>query len=252
MLKYFSILFFTFIVQLAVAQKDSVNSLPCANRTFTILAHEFLDTTKIPVLSIATLNARIASLNNAFAPICVSFKLCEKRDIENYNYNIWYSDSMQAEALSLYGEDRLIDVFLVDEIKDPSGAAGYATLGGISIPNSIVVLTKTSGSGVWIHEFGHFFGLEHTFDNSNGAELVNGSNCATAGDGICDTPADPYPNGTANSLCEFQSSQKDANGEYYLPDVENYMSYYSCACRFTHDQYVRMYNTYMIAPKTHW
>lgn len=45
----------------------------------------------------------------------------------------------------------------------------------------------------WMHEFGHYFGLRHTFGPANrnlsGKELVDGSNCDTDGDKICDTPA---------------------------------------------------------------
>jgi hypothetical protein len=244
---------FLLVGQLALAQRDSVSSLPCANRTFTILIHEFVDTTLVPFHTITSLQSQIMALNNAFAPICVSFSICRKQDINNYNFLQWDRDSMDAEAMGLYSELRVIDVFLVDAIVNPSGAAGYATLGGISQDTSKLVLRKDAGGGVWIHEFGHFFGLEHPFETSHGIELANGSNCATAGDLICDTPADPYPQGaTTNSNCEFVFSGRDPNNQYYLPDVENYMSYYDCACRFTPQQYVRMYNTYLIAPKTHW
>jgi hypothetical protein len=113
------------------------------------------------------------------------------------------------------------------------------------------VLKKLSSVRVMQHEFGHYFGLPHTFEGS-GAELANGSNCTTAGDLICDTPSDPYvdgddPNSYVDGNCKFISMKKDANGQYYDPMVGNIMSYYSdaCVCGFTHDQYMKMAKTYL-------
>ena len=39
------------------------------------------------------------------------------------------------------------------------------------------------------HEMGHLIGLFHPWESQFGLECVNGSNCATAGDLLCDTPA---------------------------------------------------------------
>ena len=92
-------------------------------------------------------------------------------------------------------------------------------------------------------------------------ELVDGSNCATAGDLLCDTPADPFgqTNATPEELaliaqgllvsafygpsCEFIYEIKDPNGEYYQPDMGNIMSAYPCKCGFTQDQYRLMVET---------
>jgi len=93
------------------------------------------------------------------------------------------------------------------------------------------------------HEMGHVWGLPHTFAG-NGVENVDGSNCETAGDGICDTPADPYnpnvDNITWQNGCEFVFEGLDANGQFYQPDMGNIMSYYGCDCGFTRGQYLRM------------
>ena len=92
------------------------------------------------------------------------------------------------------------------------------------IPSKSLVMTKAYiTSGVSVHEFGHCLNLVHTFRASPNepigcAELINGSNCLTCGDVICDTPADYY---TVNS----SGDRVPTSG--YSPDITNDMSYYS-------------------------
>ena len=90
---------------------------------------------------------------------------------------------------------------------------------------------------VLIHETGHCFGLYHThhgtdpkepYDSDNKTraipELVNGSNGDKAGDYIRDTRADPNCWTNAGTY-DTSKGLKDANGESYNPDPENFMSY---------------------------
>ena len=79
------------------------------------------------------------------------------------------------------------------------------------------------------HEFGHFFGLYHTFeDRLFGKDTFNPETCNTTGDLVCDTPPDPgtvfeiYVN---YSSCEM-NGLTDLNGNEYQPILQNYMSYY--------------------------
>lgn len=99
------------------------------------------------------------------------------------------------------------------------------------------------------HEMGHYWGLEHTFA---GPELANGSDCTTAGDAICDTPADPYMGPPLDQYltdCIFTGMMQDPNGDWFDPDVGNIMSYYSgCRCHFSYQQYERMAQTYLNGP----
>ncbi|GAB3987492.1 hypothetical protein GCM10028807_07830 [Spirosoma daeguense] len=121
-----------------------------------------------------------------------------------------------------------------------------------STPN----IKKIIGNYVIPHEFGHNFGLYHTFGMGSGdiptAELVTrgpGANCETEGDFICDTPADPYGRADASSYTEDangcfvyspSNTARDANGEPYSPPMTNIMSYWNggnCSHDFTAEQY---------------
>jgi hypothetical protein len=99
------------------------------------------------------------------------------------------------------------------------------------------------------HEFGHYFGLYHTAETGYGIERVDGSNCSTAGDRICDTPADPgelYSVYVNYSNCEMKGYREENSGLEYHPQIYNYMSYYNTcymrAFRFTNGQNAIIFN----------
>jgi trimeric autotransporter adhesin len=109
------------------------------------------------------------------------------------------------------------------------------------------------GSGTMPHELGHNFNLIHTFGESSvSTELVTrgaGANCTTAGDLICDTPADPgrdytgFSTAVQNGCDTYTGTCLDANGATFSPDVTNLMSYYNataCRSRFSNGQYNRI------------
>lgn len=124
------------------------------------------------------------------------------------------------------------------------------------------------------HEIGHFFTLPHTHrgweaDNYDpdvhgdtvmttqvlqtqglgagtfiGVELVDGSNCNTAGDGICDTPPD-YGFGDACNCCNMLWNVWDRNGDRIIPQLTNVMSYSEgCTWTFTEQQVTAMHTSY--------
>ena len=142
------------------------------------------------------------------------------------------------------------------------GASGYAYY-----PDNSVYTTRSVinfgfsdydyiGSRLIPHELGHNFNLYHTFGsgppNTPSNELVTrgpGANCQTAGDLICDTPADPwyqpglqYDSGSDCPHYSPLSTPRDANGEPYQPMLSNIMSYFWLGCPhdFTPGQYERM------------
>nr|WP_293837949.1 GEVED domain-containing protein [uncultured Arsenicibacter sp.] len=102
------------------------------------------------------------------------------------------------------------------------------------------------------HELGHTFNLYHTFQGSLGTnpELVtrgSDANCSTAGDLLCDTPADPYGKQNTNVIrvdgCPvYVGTATDPQGLTYSPSLNNLMGYYA-SCKqyeFTDGQYDRM------------
>ncbi|MGH8004301.1 MAG: M43 family zinc metalloprotease [Limisphaerales bacterium] len=112
------------------------------------------------------------------------------------------------------------------------------------------------------HEVGHQFSLRHTFDTSSGIECPSGSNCATAGDLVCDTPADPLcgtdtnycTTCTVDSNCVFSGAcpaPAGCDATPYAPPTTNIMHYYSKECRlvFTAGQRSRM-DSYLEASRT--
>jgi hypothetical protein len=96
------------------------------------------------------------------------------------------------------------------------------------------------------HEVGHWFGLLHTHGGS-GNELVNGSNCATQGDLVCDTPADPNQSGRVDASCRYTGTETDRLGATYTPDPTNLLSYApkTCRTRFSPDQTDIMQSVYL-------
>jgi hypothetical protein len=127
-----------------------------------------------------------------------------------------------------------------------SGLLGFSPPGGFPNAGEAVLIDNEafgSGSGctgyvpgapynlgrTLTHELGHFFNLNHTFDG------CDGSNCATSGDFVCDTPALD----TENYDCP---SAGDVFGCTDFALTMNYMDYVNDACMymFTAGQATRM------------
>ncbi|MEN3041137.1 MAG: M43 family zinc metalloprotease [Bacteroidia bacterium] len=113
---------------------------------------------------------------------------------------------------------------------------GFATLPsmGTSTDQGVVVATDYFGlptrGQTATHEIGHYLNLYHTFQGSfvgsGVCEGVNATNCASAGDRVCDTPPtnnENYGNARRQNTC---SDSLPALGGIDRPDmVRNYMDY---------------------------
>lgn len=174
-------------------------------------------------------------LNRLFLPMNVQFYFC--KDIDYLKDDKGYGD----DTLSFDNDPNTIDVVYAG-VLSIKGACGYATLGPM-FDGVIVIQNSCSDAEVLLHEMGHYFNLWHTHDYEvNGKEFVNRSNCATAGDELCDTQADPNVYLLVDDGCIYTGTAKDPNGETYTPPLDNIMSYsmWSCTDKFTPQQYQRM------------
>ena len=240
---------------------DTIKPLTKVNKEFLVIAKIVYtaDTTGIDSVTVAQ-NLKLT--NKYFAPIGVSFKLCNVDSIYNFQFDTLNVDTIlgnKKDLLSQYWEANRINMFFTNVIKGtasgaPLGAkgdpSGFADFGGVTSNSPVgVYLTNNANVLTYAHELGHYFNLYHTFETKFGNEFVNGSNCAFAGDSICDTPAD-VPGGGGTSNCIYINPIKDSNGDYYDPDVTNIMSYYpdACKCGFTRGQYDRMAKYYLSNP----
>jgi hypothetical protein len=254
-MRSFIFLLFAFFVFSTSAISQTKDRLPCIDKRFSIVVHIVVDSLKNPGITEAAIQSSIPVLNQNFAPICVSFEICEFRYIDNFAYNRITKDESSGrdfkEMQQQYNLKSRINIYYVEDITDVK-ACGFASLGGITTLDALGIVIKKSclDSKTLSHEMGHYFGLKHTFEGG-GTELANGSNCATAGDEICDTPADPFIEGddpakyVDAATCKFISMKKDANGQFYDPLVGNIMSYYPCSCGFTDEQYLKMASVYL-------
>lgn len=239
--------------------------LPCVEKHFNLYVHIVVDSMRIPIISEYQADSILSRTNRYFNPICMSFRRCELNIIENYSFKDVLNDYRYRELQILYAKPRRINVFFVETA--PDYFCGKSFQNGFMEQDSAVVFIETTCRDTpaeqLAHHLGHLLGLEHTYSSASNLELVDGSNCETAGDRICDTPADPFGvawDTLSNSYydlsigefnlsefennCEFTSRLKDPNGEFFQPKTGNMMSPYPCKCGFSKDQFRKMVDHY--------
>jgi len=184
----------------------------------------------------------IGYLNAAFKEAGILFYIAKVNEI-NSPYTISdLSEDYYAPYLSFskqYDLKDTISLFLFDYdeelCKEEGSAISCGRTGGFSYilseQTNNVVLSKfdLEDHKIIVHEFGHFFGLYHTFEEAFGKELISGKDCETTGDLICDTPADPGPVFEVYvnySRCDMLGHRDVEQGAEYHPLINNYMSYY--------------------------
>ena len=120
------------------------------------------------------------------------------------------SDSSFNSIISTNNNSNAINFYLVNSCSSWAGRAEAIN------SKNLVIVSSYANTGVSAHELGHCLNLWHTFHGSSAeassgscAENINGSNCDSCGDYVCDTPAD---------------ANIGAN-QGYNPDLTNIMSY---------------------------
>lgn len=221
------------------------------NSSVPIKAHIIRTSSGAGGLSVSQLNNAIALMNTYYSNAFLEFFLCEDINyIDNSDFYD-YTTNQEAALTTSNNVDNVINIYFTNSITSTNGGGlcGYAYFPGG--PEVILMANQCTTNGSTLsHEMGHFFALSHTHGNVNGqltGELVDGSNCETEGDFLCDTPADPQLSASkVNSSCIYTANEFDANGQIFEPNTRNIMSYSRTSCRneFSPQQYARIYATY--------
>lgn len=217
--------------------------------------------------NVADLDEALDTVNARYAPVDLQFYRClEPNYIDNDGlFAIVKSDSMPTlNMISTNNNDNALNIYFCNYVvnADSSSLCGLANFpwnaGRWILMDNGCALNGSTLS----HEIGHYFGLLHTHETSNGAEHVTRNsgdacyNCTTAGDGLCDTEADPEL-GSANlsASCNYTGTTLDTCTipdpdifTAYNPDPTNLMSYSLKECRdfFSPGQYAIILQSYLL------
>lgn len=198
-----------------------------------------------PSTTLDKIQAQIDTVNTLFANAGIEFGIC------NVNYftvpanTFGWDPIIEASVAPQYDLPGCINIYYVNYV---TNASAYAYYPGAYSPDRVSMSRNLSGE-ILAHELGHSFFLIHTHGDAvspyGTEELVNGSNCSSTADFICDTPADPnlFFNSRVDSLCNYTDTvSTDSLGFLFTPDTRNIMSYtrFSCYDHFTQGQYDRI------------
>jgi hypothetical protein len=197
--------------------------------------------------------ASFCTLNEDFAQANIRFYF--HSPVNYINNSEYYDHDFRAgrRMMSEYNIDNVINCYIVE---GAGGACGYYSPGvdGVALSKGC----NSPNDHTWAHEIGHFLSLPHTFFGWEftdetfdfnepapefiegwGVEKVDRSNCADAGDGFCDTPADYLADRwSCNSNSQSNLAQVDPDGVGFRSDGRYFMSYSNDGCmdRFSEEQ----------------
>jgi PKD repeat protein len=198
-------------------------------------------------ISDAQLNQTLIDLNLHYEQ--VGFRFFRFLDGNEYYKHEIHSDSFffntnTLEMINLLRSNSVVANTLNIWFNDNVPFCGISSLPSSPV-QGIVMNNWCSGlpgeSSTIAHEVGHYFFLYHTHETFFGTECPDGSNCVTAGDLLCSTPADPTLQNRVSDSCVYDSSKTPppaCGSQVYSPPLDNIMSYSNKACKdfFTQEQ----------------
>lgn len=197
-------------------------------------------------LTIQQIRNELDSANYYYQNAGLIFVECGNPEmIDDDNYYDFDNTTDESYMLNNHFVPNVVNLYFGNTVtRNGTAVCGYAWYPGGQDACFISGSCATNGSSL-AHELGHYMGVMHTHGGSPD-ELVDGSNCSTEGDYLCDTPADPNISGLVNSSCIYTGTDVDLNGMAYQPDVSNVMSYSRKSCRisFTPMQYALINSTF--------
>lgn len=207
----------------------------------------------------------VAGLSNYFQPYNICFVVVNEDNIDRDQYFDMsnYSNKLGSrnDWEELIEENRVTNAINIYFVKNADGGLATGPIFGDPFP-SVCLSNFTGGiqilnSQVLAHEIGHCLGLFHTHEKTiNGIEEIprtgNLKNCESAGDLICDTPADFNLNFNplyVDASCYYIGEQT-LNLYDYEPDPSNLMSYSfpTCMTNFTVGQGERIRDFIFFSP----
>lgn len=210
-----------------------------------VTIHVCRDSDGLGGLTVPQVDLALADLNSQFNSTNFTFFQCgEIIYIDDDDYSPVADEQAKRDELrqTLHIPNTL-NVYFAN-LTNLAGLSSYthSATQGVLLNNS----SATNGTTL-SHEVGHYFDLYHTHLTFWGAECPDGSNCTTAGDRLCDTPADPNLQGLVDWLCVYDQSAATplACSGTYAPAADAIMSYSRRICRdwFSPDQIAKMEST---------
>lgn len=189
---------------------------------------------------------QLCALNEDYTPVNIQFYIKKLKYINNST--VYQTHAQAFGFMQFQRELGSINIWVVNDAT-PFGDALGTTLGYYSPGTDWLVMRKdevAQQTSSLSHEVGHYFSLDHPFNgwdqepydpNIHGVpapatspggvptEKQDGSNCATAGDYICDTPPD-YNLGFGWPNCNYTGGAKDPMGVTIDPEEKLFMGYF--------------------------
>ncbi|MBL7774962.1 MAG: zinc-dependent metalloprotease [Saprospiraceae bacterium] len=204
---------------------------------------------------------QLCALNSAFESTEFRFYLAPHPTKGLFNYTInatnVYNNQDAWFTMNSNRHPNAINIYIVEDAVSGNNNPGL-TLAYYNIPRDWIVSRKDRINGsktnsTLPHEVGHFFSLMHTFlgyesnpfdsadptwpkapvtsPGGQATERVNGTNCSTAADRICDTPPD-YNFGLGNGSCTYTGGAQDPLGTPVDPMENNMMGYFETCSNY--------------------
>lgn len=212
-----------------------------------IRVHIIMNIKGLPGVTSGNIISSLALANSYFRNAGIHFLIDSIDYVNDYNYSYIKFNKLRKELLTKYTVRNRINLFLADSVK----LGSYRSYGFTYFPDvadsNYIFLDKSYASGNSLTTMlGHFMGLLSTHETAGGRELASEKNCASSGDFICDTYADPNLFYQVADSCRYIGTMRDQSGRYYVPSVANIMSDSpdNCRCILTPLQYRRIYYYY--------